>query len=164
MNPALHASALVVGERGILLRGAAGSGKSLLALTLIERVLRVGRFAALVADDRVWWEISHGRLVVRGAPAFAGICERRALGLVSVAHEREAVVRLLVDLAPRGVAPARMPGREDLYDVVGGVKLPRLRLDMNPGLEAAASAVLAGWERIVGDLWRKTVSDDAVFA
>jgi HPr kinase/phosphorylase len=164
MNAALHASALVVGEGGVLLRGPAGSGKSLLALTLIERVRRDGRFAALVADDRVWWETLNGRLLVRGAPATAGVCERRALGLVSAPCEHEAVIRLLVDLAPRGVTPSRMPEREDLYGVIGGVRLPRLRLDMNPGLDAAVSAVLAGWERIVGDLWRKAVNDDAVFA
>ena len=164
MSGALHASALVVGERGLLLRGAAGAGKSLLALTLIERVRREGRFAALIADDRVWGETAHGRLIVRGAPATAGVCERRALGLVSVPYEREAVVRLVVDLSPRDVTPSRMPEQEDLYTAVGGVRLPRLRLDMTPGLDAAASAVLAGWERIVGDLWRKTVGEDAVFA
>lgn len=159
----MHATAVLVGERGILLRGAAGAGKSLLALTLIERARREGGFAALVADDRVWGEMAHGRLIARGAPQTAGLCERRALGLVSVPCEREAVVRLLVDLSPRDLTPSRMPEREDLYAEVCGVRLPRLRLDMNPGLDAAAAAVLAALRQIAGDLWRKTVNDDAVF-
>ena len=164
MSGALHASAVLVGEHGVLLRGAAGAGKSLLALTLIERGRCGGRFAALVCDDRAWWEVWHGRLIVRGAPGFDGVCERRALGLVRAPCEREAVVRLLVDLAPRAMAPSRMPEGDDLYDEIGGVRLARLRLDMNPGLDAAASAVLAGLDMIVNDLWRKTVNDDAVFA
>ncbi len=92
------------------------------------------------------------------------MCERRALGLVSVPYEREAVARLLVDLFPRGATPPRMPEAEDLYAVVGGVRLPRLRLDMTPGFDAAAAAVLSASRQIANDLWRKTVNDDAVFA
>jgi serine kinase of HPr protein (carbohydrate metabolism regulator) len=161
VSDALHASAVVLGERAVVLRGPAGSGKSRLALALIERARG---FAALVADDRVWWEVHHGRLVVRGAPATAGVCERRGLGLVSVAYEREAVVGLLVDLLELGATPPRMPEPEDLYDEIGGVRLPRLRIDATSSPETAAAGVLAARERIVENLWRKTVNDDEVFA
>ena len=164
MSAGLHASAVVIGERGVLLRGASGAGKSLLALTLIERVTRAGGYAALVADDRVWGEVAHGRLIVRGAAATAGLCERRGLGLTPAPFAPEAVVRLLVDISPRDRTPPRMPERDDLYDEIFGLRLPRLRLDMNPGLEAAAGAVIAACRQIAGDLWRKTVKDDAVFA
>jgi serine kinase of HPr protein (carbohydrate metabolism regulator) len=164
MSEGVHASALLVGERGLLLRGVSGSGKSLLALALVERVRRGGGFAALVADDRVWLEAQGGRLIARGAAATAGMCERRGFGLVAVPQEREAVVRLVVDLAPRGESPPRMPQGDGLYVNLCGVRLPRLALDMAPGLDGAASAALSGLEGISDGVWRKNVSPDVIFA
>ena len=51
---ALHATAVVVGESGVLLRGPSGAGKSSLALALIWAARERAGFAALVADDRVF--------------------------------------------------------------------------------------------------------------
>ena len=164
MSGGLHASAILVGERGVLLRGPSGAGKSLLALELIARVGRQGGFAALVGDDRIWLEAHDGRLLAHGAAATAGLCERRGLGLLSVAHEREAVVRLVADLFPCGEPAPRMPDAASLYDNLCGVRLPRLALDMALSLDGAASAVLAGLERISGGVWRKNPSQDEVFA
>jgi serine kinase of HPr protein (carbohydrate metabolism regulator) len=161
---AVHATAVLVGERGVLLRGASGAGKSLMALALVERVRRAGGFAALVADDRVWLEAVNGRLIARGAPKLAGLCERRCQGLVEAPHEARAVLRLIVDLAERGAAPPRMPDSADLYQPLCGVALPRLRVDLAPGLEDGASAVISALERIDGAHWRKNVGNDAVFA
>ncbi len=164
MSGAVHASVVLVAERGVLIRGASGAGKSLLALALVARARREGGFAALVADDRVWLEALNGRLVARGAPKFAGICERRCQGLVEAPHEAEAVLRLIVDLAERGAPPPRMPDAADLYDTLGGVTLPRLRIDLSPGLEEGVSSAMAALQQIDGAHWRKNVSDDAVFA
>jgi serine kinase of HPr protein (carbohydrate metabolism regulator) len=163
MSEGVHASAVLVGESGVLLRGPSGAGKSLLALTLIERVRRDGGFAALVADDRVWLEAHGGRLLAHGAAATAGICERRGFGLVAAPHEREAVIRLIVDLAS-GETPPRMPEDDNLYGNLCGVSLPRLTLDTASGVDGAALAALAALERISGGLWRKNVRDDVVFA
>jgi HPr kinase/phosphorylase len=161
---ALHASAVLVGERGVLIRGVSGAGKSLMALALVGRVRREGGFAALVADDSVWLETAHGRLIARGEARLAGLCERRCEGLIETPHEARAVLRLIVDLAARGVAPPRMPEASDLYESLNGVVLPRLRLDLSPGLDDGASAVLSALARIDGPRWRKNVNDDAVFA
>ena len=62
----VHASAVLVGDRAILIRGPAGSGKSRLAAALIAAA-GCGRlrFARLIADDRVWLEACHGRLLAR---------------------------------------------------------------------------------------------------
>ena len=50
----VHASAVLIGSRAMLIRGPAGSGKSRLALALIEAAASGHiRFARLVADDRV---------------------------------------------------------------------------------------------------------------
>ena len=161
---AVHASAVLVGERGVLIRGVSGAGKSLMALALVSRARREGGFAALVADDRVWLEVAGGRLIARGAPELAGLCERRCEGLVETPHEAQAVLRLIVDLPERGSKPPRMPDAADLYETLCGVSLPRLRLDLSPGLDDGVSAVLAALSRIDGASWRKNVNDAAVFA
>jgi serine kinase of HPr protein (carbohydrate metabolism regulator) len=161
---AIHASAVLVGERGVLLRGASGTGKSLMALGIVERVRRGGGFAALVADDRVWLQAAHGRLIARGAPELAGLVERRCQGIVEAPYEAFAVIRLIVDLAERGAVPPRMPEAADLYEALGGVRLPRLRVDLSPGLDAGVSAVLAALARVEGETWRKNIENEKVFA
>ena len=55
-------------------------------------------FARLVADDRAHVEAVHGRLLVRPAPALAGLIEVRGLGIRRVPHEPLAVVGLVVEL------------------------------------------------------------------
>src|SRR4029077_15340497 len=82
----VHASAVLVGPRAVLIRGPSGSGKSRLALELIE-MARTGSlpFARLVADDRVHLEAAHGRLLARPAEALAGLIEVRGGGLLRLA-------------------------------------------------------------------------------
>jgi HPr kinase/phosphorylase len=129
----VHATALVVGERGLLVRGPAGAGKSGLALALIARSRENKTFAALIGDDRVFLRARTGRLLARGAPDFAGMIERRGEGLVTVRHAESGVVRLVADLAARGATVARIPGEgEDVVDLLG-VRLPRLQLDPGHG-------------------------------
>jgi HPr kinase/phosphorylase len=96
----IHASAVLVGARAVLIRGPSGSGKSRLAFELIEAA-RSGalRFARLVGDDRVHIEAAHGRLVVRAAARLAGLIEIRGLGIRKLPYEPSAVVGLVVDLA-----------------------------------------------------------------
>lgn len=62
----VHASAVLVGSRAVLIRGPSAAGKSQLALELLEAA-RTGvlRFARLVADDRVYLEAVSGRLLAR---------------------------------------------------------------------------------------------------
>ena len=56
----LHATAFVLGDRGILVSGPSGAGKSLLALTMVAQARASGMHARLVADDRVLAEASDG--------------------------------------------------------------------------------------------------------
>ena len=132
----LHASAVVIGEAGILIRGASGSGKSTLALALITLASQAGRFARLVADDRTELLATGDRLVARPVVPLEGIVERRGLGLTPEPHAGAVVVRLLVDLAAE--EPARMPEPEDLVDSLAGIDLPRLRMTGRAGDERLA--------------------------
>ena len=144
----IHASALVVGESGLLARGPSGAGKSSLALALIARAREAAIFAALIGDDRVFVRACGGRLLARGVPRFAGLIERRFEGLVVVAHEPSAVVRLVVDLAGRGRTPPRMPADSDKIVELLGLRLPRIALDSGQGSLDHAYAVLESLARL----------------
>lgn len=120
----IHASAVLVGARALLVRGPSGSGKSRLVLDLIDRFGAGGSsFARLVTDDRAELEAAHGRLLVRPAGPLAGLVEIRGLGIRQVAHEPLAVVGLVVDLGAPDAA--RMPEDAALLTVIAGVTLPR---------------------------------------
>ena len=135
----MHASAVLVGARAVLIRGPSASGKSRLALELIEAA-RAGSlpFARLVADDRVYLEAAGGRLLARPAEALAGLIEVRGVGLLRMAYEPSAVVGLVVDLAAADAS--RLPDAERRRTEIGGVVLPRLAVAADA---AALPSVLA---------------------
>jgi HPr kinase/phosphorylase len=126
----LHASAVLVGDAGVLVRGEPGAGKTQLALTLVAQAAADGLFARLIGDDRLMARAAGGRLVVVVAPSIAGLAERRGLGLTPAAHEPSAVIRLVVDLTAD--EPPRLPEPADLTTEVAGVLLPRLPLQAHP--------------------------------
>ena len=118
----IHATALIVGHRGILIRGPSGSGKSRLALMLLQAA-GLG-FVRLVGDDRIHLEAVNGRLLMRPATALAGLIEIRGLGIVRCVHEPVAVADLVIDLdAADG---ARLPAPSALAVELEGVRLARL--------------------------------------
>lgn len=121
--PTLHASCVVVGEAGVLIRGPSGAGKSALAVAVIARAQAEGLFGRLVADDRVAVEAVNGRLVARAPHNLRGLIERRGVGMVEASYIEEAVLRLVVDLTAE---PDRMPSEEALTAVIEGVQLPRI--------------------------------------
>jgi HPr kinase/phosphorylase len=123
MTGTVHASAVLVGARAVLIRGPSGAGKSRLALDLIEAG-RSGRlpFTRLVGDDRVHLETAGGRLLVRPAETLAGLIEIRGAGLFRFDYEPCAVVGLVVDLAAADAE--RLP--ESPQVTLETVKLPRL--------------------------------------
>src|SRR5262249_9715269 len=128
-TPTVHASAVLVGERAVLIRGPSGSGKSRLAFDLIL----AGRSAQLppailVGDDRVHLDTSGGNLMVRPAAELAGLIEIRGVGIRRIEHVGEAVVGLVVDLGADDAD--RLPAAEALTTLVEGVKLPRVPVNL----------------------------------
>ena len=121
----LHATVVLLGEAGLLIRGRSGSGKTSLALALIRDAVRSGCFARLVADDVVLLEARSGRLVARPHPTIAGKAERRTLGLLDVPHVPACVVRMIADIAgPAEMALDRLPAPSALLTSIAGVDLP----------------------------------------
>lgn len=98
----LHASAVAIAGRGLLILGAPGSGKSALAAGLIARGAR------LVADDRVVVAAAADGLTLAPPEPLAGLIEARGIGLLRLAHEAPVPLALAVDLdrAPAGRLPA----------------------------------------------------------
>jgi serine kinase of HPr protein (carbohydrate metabolism regulator) len=120
--PSIHASCVLVGARGVLIRGTSGSGKSRLVLRLLQAAQRGSiRFARLVSDDRTLLSASHGRLLARPAPQLAGMIEIRGSGIRELPYEPVAVIGLVVDLATRG---ERIPN--DASIELEGVRVDRM--------------------------------------
>jgi HPr kinase/phosphorylase len=116
-----HASAVLVGAKAILIRGPSGSGKSRLALRLLQSL----PFARLVGDDRVYLQAANGRLLVHPAKELAGLLEIRGLGIRRLPFEPLAVVGLVVDLAAHA---GRMPEPSATQTGLAGISLPCLGL------------------------------------
>lgn len=121
----VHASAVLVGERAVLIRGPSGAGKSRLAFDLILAG-RAGQLpqAVLVGDDRVHLDTVAGQLLVRPARELAGLIEIRGLGIRHCDFVGEAVVGLVADLAAGDAE--RLPSPEALSIRLNGVLLPRI--------------------------------------
>ncbi|WP_407177337.1 HPr kinase/phosphorylase [Bradyrhizobium sp. STM 3562] len=132
-RPSVHASAVKVGERAVLIRGPSGAGKSRLAFDLILAG-RSGQLppAVLVGDDRVRLDTAGGELLVRAVPELAGLIEIRGLGIRGCDFVTEAAVGLVVDLGASDAA--RLPPPESLQISLFGVSLPRIPVatDQNP--------------------------------
>jgi len=100
----VHATCIAVDGHGVLLRGAAGSGKSDLALRLIDGG------AQLVADDQVVLA-RRGANVIASAPvSLHGLIEIRGLGIMRMDAATEARIALVADMAEPHAAP-RLPDR-----------------------------------------------------
>jgi HPr kinase/phosphorylase len=121
----VHASAVLVGNRAVLIRGPSGSGKSRLAFDLILAG-RAGQIppAVLVGDDRVHLDISQGQLIVRPARELAGLIEIRGLGIRRCDFAAEAVVGVVVDL--EAADAERLPAPAALRTQIYGIELPRI--------------------------------------
>jgi serine kinase of HPr protein (carbohydrate metabolism regulator) len=113
----IHASCVQLGDAGksfgaphdagILILGESGSGKSDLALRLIERGAR------LVSDDRTDLFAEDGALMACAPASLAGLIEARGVGIVALPFAAQARIALVVTLIEPGEVP-RLP-RQEFY-------------------------------------------------
>lgn len=143
----LHASAAVIGEAAVLIRGPSRAGKSALTLALLDLARERNTFAALVGDDRIEVSAAGGRLIARGAPAVRGLVEQRGYGIVAAQAEPCAVVRLVVDLVADAPV-ARMPAPQELVANLAGIALPRLIFGAENAMIERAYATLRALDKM----------------
>jgi HPr kinase/phosphorylase len=135
----LQASAVVIGGRALLIEGPPGSGKSSLALALIDRG------AGLIGDDAVTLEQLGGALIASPPPNIAGLIEMRGVGLLRLAIAAPAPVALMLALG--GEVPVRLPETPLPTRSIGGVDVPVLAFDpgtIAPALRAEQALALHG--------------------
>lgn len=116
----LHASCVAIDGRAVLIEGRSGTGKSDLALRLIDRG------GILVSDDYTILTRRNGALAASPPVNIAGKMEVRGLGLIEVDHLCDMPVALVV-VADND--PVRMPAAE-ASRTIAGVALPELRLSL----------------------------------
>ena len=134
----LHATAVVIGERGIVIIGPSGAGKTTLALALLDHVAGLGGFARLIADDQLFVSVAGGRIVCKAPPPIAGLAEVHGIGPQPVAYERSAVIDLCLEL----VEGETERFQEQASLTIEGISIPKIMVPAR-NVPAALQIVLS---------------------
>lgn len=143
----LHGTCVARRGRGVLILGPSGSGKSDLALRLLDRGWD------LVADDQVRvWPGPDGELIAGAPETLAGLLEIRGVGIVDVGAAGPVPVDLAITLVEPDQVP-RMPEIENSL-LVAGIALAHFSIN---GHTAAAPVIVERAQDVVaGRLKRVT--------
>ena len=123
--PNIHGTALVLGDRGIIVIGPSGAGKTTLALALVRHFCAHGRFVRLVGDDQILVKARGGRLLARVPTTIAGLVEVPGIGPRPVPAEQAVVIDLVLRLVAED-ATARL--QDNATEMIAGCVLPRFDL------------------------------------
>ena len=126
-----HASGISIDGKGVIICGPSGSGKSDMALRLIDRG------AALVSDDSVMLTVHNDRVQIRGK------IELRSLGIFELPCVRHIPLYLKIDLDPE---PERFPFDRQI-ETISGVQVHRISL--NPWEQSAPIKVEMALARLI---------------
>ena len=132
----VHASSVAAGGRAVLITGPSGSGKSDLALRLLDRGF------TLVSDDQTIVRRDGDRLIASAPVEIAGKLEVRGIGIVDMDSLDDVPVALIVELTSN---IDRLPD-EDRQRLVLGVTLPVVSIDAMTA--SAPSKVALALERM----------------
>lgn len=136
MSRLIQATCVAVGGRGVLIQGPPGSGKSSLALALLDRG------AMLVGDDGLQVEAQGAVLRAFPPPQITGLIEVRNVGLLSRPVTSFVPIALALRLDP---AAPRLPDAPEVL-TIEGIDLPCLALwPDSPVLALRAEAALERW-------------------
>ena len=115
----VHASTVATDGRAVLISGPSGSGKSDLALRLLDRGF------TLVSDDQTIVRREDDRLIASAPRNIAGKLEIRGIGIVEMDHVEDIPVALLVELTSD---IQRLPD-DDRERPILGILLPLIGID-----------------------------------
>lgn len=117
----IHASCISYLNKGILIRGKSGLGKSDLCLRLI-----MDKGCRLIGDDRVDIYTKSGALKARSVATISNMLEVRGVGLVKFDAQKSATVKLVVELVKDSSQIERLP--DDDFFEYENVKVKKIQL------------------------------------
>lgn len=125
LDATIHASAVLIGDTAILIRGPSGSGKSHLAFELVLAA-RAGQIppCLLIGDDRVRLACDGSAVTVYTGPALEGLIEIHGLGIRRIDFTPKGRVGLIVDLLSDD--RQRLPEPAALMTELHGIPIPRI--------------------------------------
>ena len=132
----IHASSVALEGRAVLIGGPSGSGKSDLALRLIDRGF------VLVSDDQTLVRRDGDRLLATAPPNIAGKLEIRGIGIVEMDRVSDVPVALFIELTSD---IQRLPDDSRERPILG-LNLPLISIDAMPA--SAASKVALALDRM----------------
>jgi serine kinase of HPr protein (carbohydrate metabolism regulator) len=132
----VHASTVAMDGRAVLIIGPSGSGKSDLALRMLDRDF------TLVSDDQTIVRRDGDRLIASAPATIGGKLEIRGVGIVEMDTVKDVPVALLVELTSE---IQRLPDDRRERPVLG-VKLPLVSVDAQTA--SAASKVALALDRL----------------
>jgi HPr kinase/phosphorylase len=137
--PLHHATAICIDGQGVAIVGKSGSGKSDLALRLIDRG------ATLICDDYVVISEIENKLMLTPASNITGKIEIRGLGIIRIPYVDSAPLRLYVNL---DMTPERHP---DLWQTIplNGYHVPMIAV--SPFATSAPILIEMAIQKLVED-------------
>jgi len=115
----MHSSSIVIDDNGVLILGDSGSGKSDLALRLIDNG------ATLISDDVSICKKNLNNIYLYCPPEIKGLLEVREIGIITVPFVERIKLKLVVNLKSKN--NKRFP--EDNYFKILGIKVPLINID-----------------------------------
>ena len=145
----LHATTISLNGTAVMIRGASGSGKSDLALQLLESagsgLTGQAITVTLVADDQTFLRREGEIIFVSSPEAIAGLLEIRGHDVLQVGATQNVPLVLVVDLRPASQIE-RLPQPEDMVTQILGLDIPNIMID--PAKPSAASRLRVAWARL----------------
>ena len=115
----IHSTSVVIDDNGVLILGDSGSGKSDLALRLIDNG------ATLISDDISICRKNSNNIYLYCPPEIKGLLEVREIGIITVPFVERIKLRLVVNLKSNN--NERFP--KDSYFRILGIKIPIINIE-----------------------------------
>ena len=115
----IHSTSVVIDDNGVLILGDSGSGKSDLALRLIDSG------ATLISDDISICRKNSNNIYLYCPPEIKGLLEVREIGIITVPFVERIKLRLVVNL--KSINNERFP-KDSCFRILG-IKIPIINIE-----------------------------------